>query len=51
ATEATAFAAAAFFWARVVQTVVHLAGIPYVRTAAFAVGTFAQFVIAAEILL
>ena len=48
--ETTAVAAAAFFWARVVQTVVHIMGVPYVRTAAFFVGVVAQLTIAAEIL-
>ena len=43
-------AAAVFFWARIVQTVVHLMGVPYIRTAAFAVGMVAQLTIASEIL-
>jgi len=38
ASEATAMGAALFFWARIVQTAVHIAGIPYLRTAAFVVG-------------
>jgi len=49
-TETTAVAAAAFFWARIVQTVVHIMGVPYVRTAAFFVGMVAQLTIAGEIL-
>lgn len=49
-TETTAIATAAFFWARIVQTVVHIAGIPYIRTAAFFVGLVAQLTIASEIL-
>ena len=49
-TETTAIAAAVFFWARIVQTVVHVMGIPYVRTAAFFVGMVAQVAIASEIL-
>ncbi|MBI4185068.1 MAG: MAPEG family protein [Proteobacteria bacterium] len=35
---ATAFAARLFFWARLVQAAVHIAGIPWVRTLAFAAG-------------
>ena len=46
----TAIAAAAFFWARIVQTVVHILGVPYIRTAAFFVGMVAQLTIAGEIL-
>lgn len=49
-TETTAIAAAVFFWARVVQTAVHIAGTPYVRTAAFFVGIVAQLTIASEVL-
>jgi uncharacterized MAPEG superfamily protein len=49
-TETTAIAAATFFWARIVQTVVHITGVPYVRTAAFFVGMVAQLTIASEIL-
>ena len=49
-TETTAVAAAAFFWARIVQTVVHIMGVPYLRTAAFFVGIVAQLTIASEIL-
>ena len=48
--ETTAIAAAAFFWARIVQTVVHILGVPYIRTAAFFVGMVAQLTIAGEIL-
>jgi uncharacterized MAPEG superfamily protein len=33
----TALGAALFFWARIVQAVVHIAGVPWVRTLAFAV--------------
>lgn len=49
-TETTAIAAAVFFWARIVQTVVHVMGTPYLRTAAFFVGIIAQLTIASEIL-
>jgi uncharacterized MAPEG superfamily protein len=49
-TETTAIAAAAFFWARILQTVVHILGIAYVRTAAFFVGMVSQLAIAMEIL-
>lgn len=49
-TETTALAAAVFFWARVVQTVVHIAGTPYLRTVSFFVGLVAQLTIASEIL-
>ena len=35
ANETTALAAQVFFWARLVQAVVHIAGIPWVRTVAF----------------
>ncbi len=36
-------AAAVFFWARVVHVIVHIAGIPYLRTAAFFVSWLALF--------
>jgi uncharacterized MAPEG superfamily protein len=49
-TETTVIASAVFFWARIVQTVVHIMGIPYIRTAAFFVGLVAQLTIASEIL-
>lgn len=49
-TETTALAAAAFFWVRIVQTAVHVLGVPYIRTAAFFVGMVAQLTIASEIL-
>lgn len=48
--ETTAVAAAAFFWARIVQTVVHILGLPYLRTAAFFVGMVSQLAIASAIL-
>lgn len=49
--ETTAIAAAAFFWARIVQTVVHIMGTAYIRTVAFFVGVVAQLAIASEILI
>ena len=49
-TETTAIAAAVFFWARIVQTVVHVMGIAYIRTVAFFIGMVAQLTIASEIL-
>jgi len=39
--EATALWCAVFFWARVAHAVVYIAGIPYLRTLAFAVGNVA----------
>ena len=36
-------AAAVFFWARVAHAIVHIAGIPYLRTAAFFVSWLALF--------
>lgn len=41
----TAAAAAIFFWARVVHAIVHLLGVPYLRTIAFVVGVIAQVTI------
>lgn len=38
ANEATQLGARLFFWARLAQVVVHVAGIPWLRTLAFAVG-------------
>jgi len=48
--ETTATAAAVVFWARVVQTLVHMAGTPYLRTLVFAVGWMAQLTIAWQLL-
>ncbi len=45
ASETTAMAATVFFWARVVQAVVHILGIPVVRTLAFFVSWFALITI------
>ncbi len=50
ANETTALAAQVFFWARLVQAVVHIAGIPWVRTLAFVVGWIAILVIMWQIL-
>jgi uncharacterized MAPEG superfamily protein len=49
-TPATAAAAATFFFARLVHFVVYTAGVPMIRTVAFAVGWAAQFVTLASIL-
>ncbi len=38
----TAFWAASFFWVRLGHAIVHLAGIPYVRTVLFALGFVAE---------
>jgi uncharacterized MAPEG superfamily protein len=51
ASETTAVAAQVFFWARLVQAVVHIAAVPWVRTLAFAVGWIASLVIMWEILM
>src|SRR6185312_11770698 len=48
-TPATALAAATFFWSRLVYVVVYTAGIPVIRTLAFAVGFAAQAVLALTI--
>ena len=50
ANSTTATAAAVFFWARVAQTVVHMAGTPYLRTLTFTVGWAAQLAIAWQLL-
>lgn len=50
ANEATAFGATLFFWGRVAHAVTYIAGIPYVRTAAFGVTLFGMFQILKEIL-
>jgi len=47
---AVAGAAVVYFWARVVHALVYAAGIPWLRTLAFAVGFIAQFVIVWQIL-
>lgn len=47
---ATAFGATMFFWARVAHAVFYLAGIPYLRTAAFAVSIVGLLRILLELL-
>ena len=47
---ATALGAQLFFWARVVQAVVHIAGIPWIRTVAFLVGWAGNLIIFWQIL-
>ena len=48
--EATAFGATLFFWGRVAHAVIYIAGIPYLRTVAFAVTLFGMGQILKEIL-
>ena len=50
ANEATAFGAVLFFWGRVAHAVVYIAGVPWVRTAAFVVSLIGLLRIAGEIL-
>jgi uncharacterized MAPEG superfamily protein len=50
ASAAIATAAAVYFWARVVHALAYTFAIPWVRTLAFAVGFFAQAVIAWQLL-
>jgi uncharacterized MAPEG superfamily protein len=50
ANETTALGATLFFWGRVVHALVYIAGVPWVRTAAFAVSLVGLFMIAAQIL-
>ena len=45
ASDLTVIGAQLFFWSRLVQTVVHIAGIPWLRTLAFAVGWFGNLLI------
>ncbi len=45
ASDLTALGARLFFWARIVQTVVHIAGIPWLRTLAFAAGWIGNLMI------
>lgn len=47
---ATVLGAQLFFWARIAQTVVMYAGIPWLRTLAFAVGLIGNLIIFAQIL-
>jgi uncharacterized MAPEG superfamily protein len=46
----TALGATIFFWARVVQAVVHIFGVPWLRTAAFAVSVAGMVMILLQIL-
>ena len=46
----TVYASAVYFWARVAHLIVYTLGIPVFRTLAFAVGFFAQVVLAVAIL-
>ncbi len=46
---ATAFGAALFFWARLVQAIVHIAGIPWARTGAFFVAWLGNLIIFWEV--
>jgi uncharacterized MAPEG superfamily protein len=46
----TALGATLFFWGRVAHAAVYVAGIPYLRTATFFVGTIGELMILAQIL-
>jgi len=50
ANEMTALGARLFFWARLVQIVVHTAGIPWARTGAFVFGWIGNIIILVQIL-
>ncbi len=50
ANETTALGATIFFWSRVAHAVVYIAGVPWVRTGAFAVSLVGLFMILLEIL-
>jgi len=50
ANETTALGATLFFWGRVAHAVVYIAGVPWVRTGAFAVSLVGLFMILFEIL-
>lgn len=45
-TESTVIACAVYFWARLAHAIVYTMGVPVLRTLAFAVGFFAQVVLA-----
>ena len=49
-TSVTAIAAIVFFWSRIAQTIIHISGIPYLRTLTFFIGWISQLFIAKEIL-
>ena len=48
--ESTALGATLFFWARVAHAVIYVAGIVYLRTAAFGVGLIGLLMIVSQIL-
>ncbi|HUA53160.1 MAG TPA: MAPEG family protein [Candidatus Sulfotelmatobacter sp.] len=50
ANEVTALGATIFFWARLVQAVVHILGVPWVRTLAFFVSLAGEVMILRQIL-
>jgi len=50
ASAATALGAALFFWARLVQAIVHIAGIPWARTLAFTVAWIGNLIILWEVI-
>ncbi|MEM6934121.1 MAG: MAPEG family protein [Pseudomonadota bacterium] len=49
-TEMTALAAMAYFWVRLVMYVIHVAGVPIVRTLLFAAGVICQLVLGVALL-
>ena len=49
ASAATAFGAALFFWARLGHAIVHIAGVPWARTIAFAVAWVGNLIIFWEV--
>ena len=49
ASAATAFGAALFYWARLAHAIVHIAGIPWARTIAFAVAWIGNLIIFWEV--
>ncbi len=48
--EATALGAVLFFWGRVAHAIIYIAGLPYLRTVAFAVALIGMLRIARELL-
>ncbi len=49
ASEATVFGAALFFWARLAHAIVHIAGMPWIRTLAFTVAWIGNLIIFWEV--
>lgn len=49
ASGATAFGAALFYWARLAHAIVHIAGIPWARTIAFAIAWIGNLIIFWEV--